>query len=63
MGQKSPLKKRHAPLLLGYVRISTADGLQVLDRQRDTLIDSIAMASERARRKRSLSVRTADVPK
>ncbi len=38
MGQKSPLKKRHAPLLLGYMRISTADGLQVLDRQRDTLI-------------------------
>jgi DNA invertase Pin-like site-specific DNA recombinase len=37
MGQKSPLKKRHAPLLLGYVRVSTADDPQVLDRQRDTL--------------------------
>jgi hypothetical protein len=38
MGEKSPLKKRHAPLLLGYMRISTADGSQVLDRQRDILI-------------------------
>jgi|SRR6516162_31561 DNA invertase Pin-like site-specific DNA recombinase len=37
MGQKSPLKKRHAPLLLGYVRVSTADDPQVLDRQRGTL--------------------------
>jgi len=38
MGQKSPLRKRHAPLLLGYMRMSAADGSQVLDRQRDTLI-------------------------